>query len=368
MTIIIFLLVLAVLIFVHELGHFLAARACGIRVDAFKIGFGPKIFHWKRGETEYGLNLIPFGGYVKIFGENPDDESTKGPDAARSFVHRPKWQQVIVLAAGVFFNFVFAWLLYVVTFMGGVTATTDGFEKYADRFEHPRIMVSYVSPDSPAQVAGLKMGDVLKEAKQKMDYQGTQPMSVEDIQQSINASKGEPIEIKYLREGKEYSVAVAPKEGLVEGKYAIGIAMENVGDLKLPFFAALYEGTNYTWVMMKETAKGLGNFVVTIFQGTAKFADVSGPVGIAGIVGDAASMGITFLLMITALISINLGIINLVPFPALDGGRILFVIIESIIRRRIPMKFANVVNTVGFALLMILMLVVTYKDIVKLIK
>ncbi|MES2216375.1 MAG: RIP metalloprotease RseP [Patescibacteria group bacterium] len=358
-TVIIFLLVLAVLIFVHELGHFLAARLFGIRVDAFKLGFGPKVFAWTRGETEYGINLIPFGGFVKIFGENPDDESTHGPDAKRSFVHKAKWKQITVLAAGVFFNFVFAWLLYIITFVGGVTATTSGFEQYADRFENPRVMVSFVSPNSPAEKAGLKLGDIIKNV-------GT-AKSVEEIQNYVNSSQGKPVEVDLERKGQDVHVNISPTQGLVEGKYAMGIAMENVGDLKLPFFAAIKEGTNYFGVMFAGTAGGLWDFFSSIFKGTANFSEVSGPVGIATIVGDSARLGATYLMMITALISINLGIINLVPFPALDGGRIFFILIESIIRRRIPVKFANTVNAVGFALLMLLMVVVTYKDVVKLI-
>ncbi len=358
-TVIIFILVLAVLIFVHELGHFIAARLFGIRVDAFALGFGPKVFSWTRGETKYGLNLIPFGGYVKIFGENPDDDSTHGPDAKRSFVHKAKWKQIIVLAAGVFFNFVFAWLLYVITFVGGVTATTSGFEQYADRFQNERVMISFVSPDSPAEKAGLKLGDIIKNV-------GT-AKSIEEIQSTVNNSKGNPVEIDIARKGQGSQITVSPTQELVEGKYAIGIAMENVGDLKLPFFAAIKEGTNYFGVMFSGTAGGLWDFFSSIFKGTANFSEVSGPVGIATIVGDSAQLGIAYLMMITALISINLGIINLVPFPALDGGRIFFIIIESIIRRRIPAKFANTVNAVGFTLLMILMVVVTYKDVVKLI-
>jgi regulator of sigma E protease len=378
MTVIIFLLVLAVLIFVHELGHFLAARMFGIRVDAFALGFGPKLLAWTRGETKYSLNLIPFGGYVKIFGENPNEESTIGPDAARSFINKSKWQQVIVLAAGVFFNFVFAWILYVITFVGGVTATTSGFEKYADRFENERVMVSYVSPGSPAEAAGLKMGDMLVGAKEIGDTreergmetqtQATQSVTVEEIQNAINGSQGKTVGVTYVREDSTQTVEVNPVQGLVEDKYAIGVAMENVGDLELPVGAALVEGTRYTGIMLKETTVGLYTFFASIFKGTANFADVSGPVGIAGVVGNAAQMGLTYLMMITALISINLGIINLVPFPALDGGRILFVAIEAAIRRRIPMGFTNVVNTVGFAALMLLMVVVTYKDIVKLLK
>ena len=355
MTVLIFLLVLAVLIFVHELGHFLTARACGIRVDAFKIGFGPRIIHWKRGETEYGINLIPFGGYVKIHGENPDEESTSGSDSHRSFVNKPKYQQVLVLAAGVLFNFIFAWILYSGSFMTGVTATLDGFQKYADRFENKRVMVTYVTPASPAEMSGIMVGDVLKNA------------SISEMQSKIDATMGIEATIQIERDEQLMDVSVIPEKGLVDDRYAIGIAMQEVGDLKLSFFRSIGEGLNYTVVMMKETTKGLYTFFSNIFKGQANFADVAGPIGIAGIIGDAADLGFTYLVMITAIISINLGIINLIPFPALDGGRILFVLVEGITRRRIPMKFANVANMIGFFLLMLLMIVVTYKDIVKIV-
>src|SRR3989344_9573578 len=159
MTIIIFLIVLAVLIFVHELGHFLIARACGIRVDAFALGFGPKIFSKKVGETTYFLNLIPFGGYVKIFGENPDDESINGEDKARSFVHKPKWQQISVLISGILFNFIFAWLLIVIAFSTGVPASLESYPEYKDQMKNPHIAITYVNAGSPAEKAGLKAGD-----------------------------------------------------------------------------------------------------------------------------------------------------------------------------------------------------------------
>jgi regulator of sigma E protease len=361
MTVIIFLIVLAVLIFVHELGHFLAARACGIRVDAFAIGFGPKLVSWTRGETKYSLNLIPFGGYVKIFGENPDAESMTGPDAKRSFVNKAKWQQVMVLAAGVFFNFVFAWMLYIVMFVSGTTVATDTFPQYADRFTDERVVISYVTPDSPAQKAGIEPGTTV------LSIDG-RTMTAEETTEFIHAHDATPFVAEVEYKGEKRSVSITPEEGLIEGSRAIGVYLENAASLQLPIYKAVIEGTNYFNAMFKGTAVGLWGFFGSIFKGTANFADVSGPVGIAGVVGDAAQMGMTFLMMITALISINLGIINLVPFPALDGGRILFVIIETAIRRRIPIKFANVVNTVGFAALMLLMIVVTYKDIAKLIK
>jgi regulator of sigma E protease len=366
LTVIIFLLVLAVLIFVHELGHFLFARLNKIRVDEFKIGFGPRILSWGKGETKYGLNLVPFGGYVKIHGENPDDESISGADKNRSFVNKKAWQQVIVLGAGVLFNFIFAWLIYVVVFIAGVTATPEGFEKYSANFENERVMITMVSPGSPADKAGLKVGDVISVIL--VGDQRSGGNSISAIQDLITSSNGEMTPLSVKREDNFNIATVTPVLGIVKDKYAIGIAMSEAVDIQLPFFSAIYEGAHYTLVMIRETAIGLYDFFGNIFKGEANFSDVSGPVGIAGIVGGAAELGFTYLLMITALISINLGVINLIPFPALDGGRILFVLIESVIRRRIKPIYANTVNTIGFVLLMLLMVVVTYKDIAKMFK
>lgn len=370
MTVIIFIIVLAVLIFVHELGHFLFAKASGIRVDAFAIGFGPTLVSRTVGETKYAINAIPFGGYVKIFGENPDEESISGKDSSRSFVNKPRLKQALVLVAGVLFNFLFAWVLYAVIFIAGVTATTDGFEKYAANFDNLKIMITDVLAGSPADRAGLKMGDTIVSVTSPA---GTVKSADADfaekpLQDAIAGSRGEVITLQYERKGQAGSADLKPVEGLVEGRHAIGISMQKVADLKLPFLTAIYEGGHYTLIMIRETAVSLYDFVANIFRGKANFAAVTGPVGIAGIVGNAADMGFVYLLMITALISINLGVINLIPFPALDGGRLLFVAVESVIRRRISTHYANAVNAVGFALLMLLMVVVTYKDIARLIK
>ena len=353
MTVIIFLIVLAVLIFVHELGHFLVARWCGIRVDAFAIGFGPKIFSKKIGETTYGLNLIPFGGYVKIFGENPDDESINGADKERSFIHKSKLEQIAVLVAGIFFNFLFAWLLITLAYTFGVTTSTDNFPEYKDRMVNSRIMVVTVSPASPAAKAGLRIGDELV------------AVSIEEIKNSIAESKTNGVAIKYIREGKESTANIIAEQGIVEGKYAIGIAMDKVSTLRLPIFTAAVESYKFTIHAITATISGLYDLVAGIFNGTSKLSSVTGPVGIAGLVGDAAKLGFTYLLMFTAIISINLGVLNLVPFPALDGGRILFVIIEAIIRRPIKPVIANTVNAIGFSLLILLMIVITYRDIIK---
>ena len=354
MTIIIFILVLAVLIFVHELGHFLFAKWAGIRVDEFAIGFGPRIWSRKIGQTEYFLKLIPFGGYVKIFGENPDDDSINGPDRNRSFVHKPKLEQIAVLGAGVLFNFIFAYLLFIITFSSGVLASNESYPQYRDRMTDAHIAVTFVSPGSPAEKAGLMAGDTLI------------ANSIKEIQDNINASQNNGVEIKYKRDGLENKIKIIAEEKIVEGKYAIGIAMDDVATLRLPFHLAIYEGWRFTVHIISATVVGFYDLIAGAFHGTSSLDSVTGPVGIAGLVGDAMKLGFTYLLMFTALISINLGVLNLLPFPALDGGRILFVAIEAIIRRPIKPVIANTVNAIGFGLLILLMVFITYKDIARL--
>ncbi len=356
MTVIIFLIVLAVLIFVHELGHFLVAIWSGIRVDAFALGFGPKIFSYKKGETEYSLNLIPFGGYVKIFGENPDNESISGPDSARSFVNKNRLIQACVLIAGIGFNLIFAWLIYAVLFTTGITASVDSFGDYAKYIHDPRIMVTEIVKDSPASKSGIQIGDYIVAS------------STQSFSDFVNQTSGKEFDFKYVHGGQEVSTHITAVKGLVKDRWTIGVGLDHVGEVRLPFFLAIYESGKHTLVMIRDTAFGLGHFIGSIFQGKANFSEVSGPVGIAKIVGTSARMGVSYLAMITAIISINLGIINLIPFPALDGGRLLFVLIESISRKKISPKISNTVNGIGFALLMLLMLIVTYKDILKLFK
>lgn len=354
MTILISLILLAVLIFVHELGHFISAKLCGVRVDAFAIGFGPKIFKKKIGEVVYSLNLIPFGGYVKIFGENPDDESINGIDKDRSFVNKNKLQQIFILSAGVLFNFIFAWILVSMSFMNGVPAGIDSYEKYANKISDQRIIITHISDNSPAQKAGLIAGDRLVIG------------STDEIINKISNSEGKEVEIKYIRDSKESTVKVIPEKGMSGDKYAIGIAMENIGILKLPFFTSIYEGFIYTVSTIKTIFVELAKLIAGIFTGSSSMENIAGPVGIVGMIGDATRIGFTNLIMFAAVISINLGVLNLIPFPALDGGRIFFVIIEAIIRKPIKPNIANVFNAIGFAILMLLIVVVTFKDITKL--
>ncbi|MBI2627785.1 site-2 protease family protein [Candidatus Nomurabacteria bacterium] len=372
MNILIFVIILLVLVLVHEFGHFFTAKKFGIRVDEFGFGFPPKIFGVKKGETEYSLNLLPIGGFVKIFGENPDDENTNGPDKEKSFVNKAKWKQAIVLFAGVFANFLLAWILFSIGFMSGLP-TSVGNEVRGYALEDVNLMIVSVAPDSPAQKAFLKSGDKIISVKnlpagKTNSFDILDEINPDTLKSFIVSHPKEGIEISYLR-GKDKNVQIAkitPIINSADGKPMIGISMDMIGTAKLPFFTALLEGMRLNWFVTKNTAVGLYTLILEGIQGKGSFASVTGPVGIVGIVGDAYQFGFVYLLSFTALISVNLAIINLIPFPALDGGRLFFLLIEKIKGSRLNPKFANAANLIGFSILILLMLVITYHDVVKL--
>lgn len=365
MSIILFIIILAVLVISHEFGHFIVARAFGIRVDEFGFGYPPRAFKlFKKGDTTYTVNWLPFGGFVKIFGENPDEENTNGPDKARSFVHKPRYAQALVLVAGVVANLILAWILFSVGFMAGLPSSAENIPKGA-RVENIHLVITSVSPDSPAEEAGLLAGDSIIAIADK-EVRIEKP-TASDLQQFVVAHAPDELTLTYSRKQAEKSVALSPKDGITPDHPAIGISMDMIGTLKLPFFRALGEGARLTARLTKDTVASLGNLIGGAFTGTAHLSDVTGPVGIVGVVGDAYKFGLLYLLSFTALISINLAIINLIPFPALDGGRLLFLLIEKIKGSRMNPKVSNTINAVGFFLLIALMLVVTYHDIAKLL-
>jgi regulator of sigma E protease len=348
-------------VFVHELGHFLVAKASGIRVDEFAIGFPPRLVSKKVGETIYSLNLVPFGGYVKIFGENPDTESLSGPDSKRSFVNKNRMVQAAVLVAGITFNFLFAWLLLSAGYFFGSPVPLEGYEKYTLTDKHT-IIIS-VLPESPAAEAGLKLEDsilFLERGTTRLE----RPLA-EEVEKFVAEGGTQEITLGYERAREAQTIKIKPEGGFVEGKAIIGVSLASIGTLKVGFPHAFIEGTKTTWYVTRATAVGLWSFFSQAFQGQADFSSVTGPVGIANLVGEASRQGFIYLLSFTAIISLNLAIINFLPFPALDGGRLLFVAIEAVIRRRIKPQIQNVVNSVGFAILITLMLVVTWKDIAK---
>lgn len=367
-TTIIFIAILAVLIFVHELGHFLIAKLFKIRVDAFALGFPPTLWKKKVGETEYKLNAVPFGGYVSIYGENPqaeEDEVASGavPDTSRSFAHKNRAIQAAVLVAGITFNILFAWVLLSLGYAIGLPASVEG-TRYPEQVVDAVLTVTTVKPESPAQGAGILSGD-------KILFVGTPTEGVEmPTQQEVSnfiATHGEnELTLLIMRENVRQAVLVTPALGIIADAPAIGIGMDTIGTLRLSVWQSALEGARFTAVMVRETAVGTFGFLKDAFTGKARFADVSGPVGIAGLVGEAKDLGWGYLITFTAFISVNLAVLNLLPIPALDGGRLLFVAIEAVTRRSIPFKIAGIVNMIGFALLLLLMVVVTYRDIVKL--
>jgi regulator of sigma E protease len=374
MSVIIFIIILLVLVLVHEWGHFFAAKRFGIRVDEFGFGFPPKLFGWKRGETEYTFNLFPIGGFVKIFGETPDEESESGPDSSRSFINKAKWKQTIVLFAGVFMNLVLAWVLFTTGFISGLPASV-GSDLPDQNLDDVHLVILSVSPDSPAGKAGLKPGDAIVTVSAYTDKIGGKNDSLEEVnpdnlKEFIVSHPSQDIEIGFTR-GKNAEdikfVTLKPMPSVVDGKPQIGISMDLIGTAKIGLFSAIWRGLRLTISVTKDTAIGLYTLIVEGIKGHGSLSSVTGPVGMVGIVGEAYDFGWGYLFSFAALISINLAIINLFPFPALDGGRILFVIIEKIKGSPISPKITNRLNTVGFVILIILMVLVTWHDIAKLL-
>jgi regulator of sigma E protease len=368
MNIIIFIVILLVLVVSHEFGHFIVAKKSGIRVDEFSFGFPPKLFGKKFGETTYNFNLLPVGGYVKIFGENPDEDSMNGPDSGRSFVNKPKYIQAAVLFAGVTMNFLVAWLLLSVGFMSGLPTSVQSAPKGAV-IENQALTITSILPGSPAEIGGIKVGDkiVSLETEKDSTLLLSSNLSTETVQSFIKSHGDEKVEVAIVRANEKMELTVIPQKSDTSDFVMIGISMDTIGTLKLPIHKAIWEGLKLSADVFIGTVVGFYNLIHGAILGTADMSSVTGPVGIVGVVGDAAKFGFVYLLSFTALISINLAVINLIPFPALDGGRLLFLLIEKIKGSRIKPQIANWVNMVGFGLLMLLMVIITYHDIAKLL-
>lgn len=350
----------------HEFGHFIVAKKSGIRVDEFSFGFPPRLFGKKIGETTYNFNALPLGGYVKIFGENPNEESINGPDSKRSFVNKPKIIQASVLLAGITMNLLVAWILLSVGFMSGLP-TSVGIAPKGSTIDNQALTITSVVNDSPAEKGGIKTGDkiIALETKNDTTMLLSSILGPENVQAFVKKHNGEEIKVSLIRGKESMEKTVVPEENK-EGTAMIGISMDMIGMLKLPIHKAVWEGFKLTWNLTKGTAVGFYNLIHDAVLGKADISTLTGPVGIVGVVGDAAKFGFIYLLSFTALISINLAVINLVPFPALDGGRLLFLLIEKIKGSQIKPQVANITNMIGFGLLMLLMVIITYHDVVKL--
>lgn len=361
-TALIFIAVLFVLILVHEWGHFIVAKLTRMRVDEFAIGFPPRLYSIRRGETEYSLNATMIGGYVRIHGEDPTQVDA-GPDADRSFSARPKWAQVLVLIAGVSMNIVLAWFLFVIVFSLGVPTLVDPEAAGPDA----EFRVLSIVPESEladqlplnATIVSVTSGD--------QELAELNPAALSEFVQTAPND----ITISYLVGTQEQrTVTVTPATGVLSDdpdRMAIGLSTGLVETRYYGPIEAIVGATEQTIQSLQLIVVSIARLLYNATTGEADFTQVAGPIGIFNLVGDAAATGIAPLLMFTAVISLNLAVINLFPFPALDGGRLVFVAIEAITRRPIDPIWAARLNGIGFLLLIALMIAVTYNDILRLI-
>lgn len=353
MSIIIFILVLGLLIFIHELGHFLVAKKSGIRVDEFAIGFPPRLFSFVRGGTRYALNLVPFGGYVKIFGESPEDGATD-KSANDSMINKPKYIQALVLVAGVVFNVILAFFIFLILFVKGADFNSN-VVPFIEQTSGVR--VESVVSDSVAMKSGIQEGLFI----QSVQVEGKEVVTESaQIFESLYAEQKQKTTVVVEDfQQKKQTIVLIPQTP--DTKF--GFSLTDRVFIQTNVFQASIYAFKTTIHLINLTTVGLFDFFKQLFTGKANFEEVAGPVGIVGLVGKAAENGLNDVLFLTAIISINLAVLNLLPFPALDGGRLVVVAIEAILRRDLDYKKVAIVNIVGFFLLIGLMILLTFHDI-----
>ncbi len=365
LTIIAFIIIFSVLILVHEFGHFFMARKAGIKVEEFGIGLPPRIkpfFKDKKG-TIYSLNWIPFGGFVRLFGEDAVDQ--KILKDKESFASKTIWQRTLVILAGVFMNLVLAWAIITVGFSFGMKpflVTQEDLQAGIESGIVTTQQVLYVHeivPNSPISQSDLKPGDLIAE------IDGQPVPEADKFQELLGPDKN--VNLKILRGEKDGMLNVTADK---EGKLGVVISTEqvvlNVKEVKYPFYIAPIKAISEVGRLSVLTVKMLGKVVVSLVAKLTVPEGVAGPVGIAKMTNYFVKQGFMALLQFTALISISLGVINAMPFPALDGGRFLFIVYEIITRRKANAKMESIIHSIGFALLMLLIVVITWNDIVNL--
>jgi regulator of sigma E protease len=354
LTILAFIVILGLLVFVHELGHFVVAKKSGMKVEEFGFGFPPKIFGIKKGETTYSINLIPLGGFVKIVGEDGSDALDP-----QSFGNKPAWKRFLVLIAGVTMNVILAWILISIGMAVGLPTAlsqSDSLPKSA-RLRDVAVGILEVQPGTPADQAGLKLGDLIV----KIDNQ-----NIATIQQAQDATKqdaGKAAVYTIKRGQQTLQKTITPRANPPAGEGPLGIALGSVGFVSYPWYEAPIRGFTATVNVIVLTVTTFAGIIWQFVQGHHVGAALSGPVGIAVLTRDVTQLGFIYLLQFTAILSINLAIINAIPFPALDGGRILFLVIEKLRGRKMDVRAESWANTIGFMLLILLMIAVTVKDV-----
>ncbi len=363
MGIFIFILTIAFLILVHEFGHFSVARFFKVKVEEFAIGFPPKIWSKKVGETLYSLNLIPLGGFVRLHGEDGRYAKEKNAYSSKTW-----WQKSLIGVAGVFSNFVFAAIILAIGYNFGLPRMVTDYSKVSGVNTENQIVVVEVNKDSLAEQIKLKPGDTIlkissKEDKNKISQnQKSEFKNIDNFKTDLAKFKNQEVSIVIKRKGDlELLTANFPdKDKDILGVYVVENSIYRFG-----FFKSI-------WIGLLETAKLIGFIAVSLFViiksliTSGQVSDsVAGPVGIYYLAGGVSKLGISYILQFVGFISINLGIVNLLPFPALDGGRIVFNVIEGIRRKPLDPKIENTIHTIGFIVIIILVILVLYRDILR---
>lgn len=355
-TLLIFLAVLSVLVFVHEFGHFITAKRARLRVDEFGFGFPPRLWGIKRGDTIYSINALPFGGFVRIKGESGEDSHDQD-----SFSSRPVWQRLLIIVAGVVMNVLLTVVLLAGGYLIGFPQILEGeISKYASvRGEHIEILS--VLPKSPAEKSGLKPGDWIIGG----DEHKYVPARTEEFRAWISERVGALTQIPIAHEGVRRNITVTPEILEKTGKAGIGVTIADVGIVRYPIWLAIPKAVEMTGFLAKTIVVSFGTLIRDWFSGQPVTAELAGPVGIAVLTGQAARQGFVFLLQFVAILSLNLAILNILPIPALDGGRALFILLEKFLRRKVTRHVEHLIHQVGFVLLILLVLFVTYRDLGK---
>ncbi|MDO8667819.1 MAG: RIP metalloprotease RseP [bacterium] len=377
LTIIIFLAVLSVLVLAHEWGHFMTARKFGVKAEEFGLGFPPRAFgfykndqgQWKKifgGKevtdcpgTVYSLNWLPLGGFVKIKGENGPSASSGLVEEKDSFASRPVWQRGVMLSAGVIMNIVLAMILIIAGFMVGLPQSLDNGLDARALVSDRKIQIVQVIKSSPAEKADLKIGDTI------FSIDNNKFSSFAELQNYVDSKTGQGLVYKIKRGQELIDKTITPVLMPEIGKGGVGVAISETGIVRYPWYLAIWEGFKTTFILIWAIIVAFYELIKGLIFGQGVTADLAGPVGIATITGQVARMGFVYLMQFTALLSINLAVINFFPFPALDGGRFLFLIIEKIKRGPVKREVENAIHNIGFILLMILVLVVTLRDVSK---
>lgn len=358
MHIVVFIIILAILVLIHELGHFIAAKKNGIKVEEFGFGFPPRVWGFKKGETLYSINLLPIGGFVKLYGEeyheDVDDKLRSEGDKNRAFVSKKPWQKVTVIVAGVVMNFLLAWILISYLFTQGVPTPTKN------------VIVDNVKAGSPAAVAGLKKDDqIISLVADGKSY------TVTDTNELISLSKkfgGKVVAFNIKRASANQTINVIPREDPPAGEGPLGIIITSYIEKKYPWYEAPFYGLVHAFQITRQIVVELGKMVFSLVTFQKTKLDVAGPIGIAQFTGQAIKFGNNAVLELMALLSLNLAVINILPFPALDGGRLVFIIYEWVTKKQVNKKVEQYTNIFGMVVLLALAAVISVNDIVKLLK